>query len=309
MNMLRIGEAAKKYGVSNRTLRYWEESGILKSYRKENGYRYYDHENVSRIEQIALLRKLNLSITEIEKIFLANHYGKAVEILNAYLDEVKVNISIHESLALLVENLILHIRKSQNLEHLFLQLANETFELAEFNPLLTPKVKLPERKIVMENLNNVRIVRMPKMTVAAYCAVSVTPELDGSKIFDPFVIENRLHERSGFRSFGFNNPDPTTESPTYGYEQWVTIPEDFEVPAPFEKKVFSGGLYASISTQMNEIGERWEALGNWVANQEKYLCAFGEQPWLEELSMDYETFISDDVPANEKQLDLLYPIK
>ena len=58
--MLRIGEAAKTYGISNRTLRYWEDAGVLKSTRAENGYRYYDNENVVRINQIVLLRKLKM---------------------------------------------------------------------------------------------------------------------------------------------------------------------------------------------------------------------------------------------------------
>ena len=43
--MLRIGEAAKKYDISNRTLRYWEDMGILESKRTENDYRYYDDDN------------------------------------------------------------------------------------------------------------------------------------------------------------------------------------------------------------------------------------------------------------------------
>lgn len=42
--MLRIGEAAKRFDISNRTLRYWEEEGILRSARAENGrsYSYID---------------------------------------------------------------------------------------------------------------------------------------------------------------------------------------------------------------------------------------------------------------------------
>lgn len=40
--MLRIGEAAKKFDISNRTLRYWEEEGILNSTRTEKGYRFYE---------------------------------------------------------------------------------------------------------------------------------------------------------------------------------------------------------------------------------------------------------------------------
>jgi DNA-binding transcriptional MerR regulator len=52
--MLKIGEAAALYGVSNRTLRFWEDAGLLKSSRMENDYRYYDAQNLKRIEQILL---------------------------------------------------------------------------------------------------------------------------------------------------------------------------------------------------------------------------------------------------------------
>jgi len=304
--MLRIGEVAKKYDISNRTLRYWEESGILKSIRLDNGYRYYNDENVARINQIVLLRRLKMPIAEIEKLFMTNDYAVAIQILSDYLIDLKNKIQTHETLAIIVENLIIHIKQNQNIEQLFLQLADDTFQL---QPQHAPQIQLPERKIVMEKLQNVRIVKLPPMTVAAYCAVSATPEQDCSEIFDKFVLESNLIERSGYRSFGFNNPNPSEDSPIYGYEMWITIPEEFELPSPLEKKQFGGGLYASISTQMNEIGERWEALGNWVASQDKYDCAYHELPWLEELTMDYETFISENVPASEKQLDLLYPIK
>jgi len=302
--MLRIGEVAKKYDISNRTLRYWEDAGILKSTRLENGYRYYDEENVTRINQIVLLRRLDMPIAEIEKIFMTNDYKVAVEVLEAYLSDLDRNIQTRENLSSIIEHLIFHINQSQNMDQLFLQLANQT-------PIqhTALQIRLPERNVVMEKLQNVRIVKLPPMTVASYCAVSVTPEEDCGKVIDPFVLENNLHQKSGFRSFGFNNPDPSEDRPEYGYETWITIPEDMEVPLPLERKKFSGGLYASISTDMNQIGERWEALGNWVAAQDKYDCAFYDLPWLEELSMDYETFISKDVPSNEKQLDILYPIK
>ena len=70
--MLRIGEASKKYGISNRTLRYWEQAGVVKSIRADNGYRFFDSENVERINQILLLRKIKMPISDIERIFIAN---------------------------------------------------------------------------------------------------------------------------------------------------------------------------------------------------------------------------------------------
>jgi len=67
-------------------------------------------------------------------------------------------------------------------------------------------------------------------------------------------------------------------------------------------------LYASVSTQMNEIGERWKALHNWSTQNEKYEGDSSVQ-WLEETVMSYALFISEQTPDSEKQLDLLLPIK
>lgn len=52
----------------HRSLHYWEDTGILTCTRGENGYRYYDEENIRRIKQIVLLRKLRLSIPSICRI-------------------------------------------------------------------------------------------------------------------------------------------------------------------------------------------------------------------------------------------------
>ena len=69
--MLRIGDAAKRFNISNRTLRYREDEGILKSSRAENGYRFFDDENAMRIKQIVLLRKIKMPIADIEQVFIS----------------------------------------------------------------------------------------------------------------------------------------------------------------------------------------------------------------------------------------------
>ena len=311
--MLRIGEAAKIYGISNRTLRYWEDAGVLKSTRAENGYRYYDDENIAKINQIVLLRKLKMPIVDIERIFIADSYSVAIEVLNDYLANLKHNTAVYNSLAAIVENLLGNINMCRSIDEMFLHLEAQSEAIAAKHEL-SHQIKLSERTMTMEHLKsteplkNVRIMELPPMTVASYCVKSETPEKDCAEVFDKFVLENNLHKRSGHRSFGFNNPDPSEDSPIYGYELWITIPKDFEPPAPFIKKQFNGGMYASISAQMNEIGERWEALYKWSTQSEKYEGNFSAQ-WLEEQVMDYETFMSEQVPDSEKQLDLLLPVK
>ena len=271
--MLSIGSAAKRFDVSNRTLRYWEERGILKSARTENGYRYYDDENIVKIKQIVLLRRLEMSISSIEDIFVSNDVDVAARVLTNHLSNLRNQTSVYDSLAMLVEKLIHHIRSEGKLEHIFTYLELQCQDiLGEHEKIQNTLSERGNISIMTENkLRNVRIVRLPAMTVASYRAESATPENDCSVVFNKFVLENNLHKHSGFRFFGFNNPSPSDKNPVYGYEMWVTIPENFDVPAPLLKKHFEGGLYASISTHMNEIGERWQLLYDWCRNNAKGL--------------------------------------
>lgn len=65
------------------------------------------------------------------------------------------------------------------------------------------------------------------------------------------------------RVFGFNHPNPSHERPFYGYELWVTIPEEWDVPAPLVKKQFAGGLFAAHMITLDNFQE-WELLSRWV---------------------------------------------
>jgi DNA-binding transcriptional MerR regulator/quercetin dioxygenase-like cupin family protein len=47
--MLSIREAAKEVGVVPATIRNWEKQGIISSKRIENGYRVFDHEDITRM--------------------------------------------------------------------------------------------------------------------------------------------------------------------------------------------------------------------------------------------------------------------
>ena len=50
---LSIGEAAQRLGVSVRTLRHYDEIGLVKPTETgENGYRYYDREALALLQQV-----------------------------------------------------------------------------------------------------------------------------------------------------------------------------------------------------------------------------------------------------------------
>src|SRR5690606_36236170 len=52
---MRIGELARRAGVSTRTLRYYEEQGLLTPRRLPNGYRSYDEDAVEQVRRIRYL--------------------------------------------------------------------------------------------------------------------------------------------------------------------------------------------------------------------------------------------------------------
>ena len=66
--LLKIGEMARRAGVSVRTLHYYEEIGLLSSERTDSGHRLYDRVAIERLQQIRSLQHLGLSLSEIDAL-------------------------------------------------------------------------------------------------------------------------------------------------------------------------------------------------------------------------------------------------
>ena len=67
---IKIREVTARYNISARTLRYYEDAGLIQSARSSDyAYRLYDQEAIHRLEQILILRRLNISIKDIQRIF------------------------------------------------------------------------------------------------------------------------------------------------------------------------------------------------------------------------------------------------
>ena len=61
-----IAQVAKISGVTSRTLRHYDEIGLLKpAYVGANGYRYYEEDELLRLQQILVLRQLGMGLQEI----------------------------------------------------------------------------------------------------------------------------------------------------------------------------------------------------------------------------------------------------
>ena len=87
-----IGELARMVNLSQRTIRYYEEIGLLQSVRRiETGKRVYTDDDVRRLKFINRLKVLGLSLAEmvkLEKIYRTQRNNREViPKLLAILDE------------------------------------------------------------------------------------------------------------------------------------------------------------------------------------------------------------------------------
>jgi DNA-binding transcriptional MerR regulator len=322
MELQTISQVSKHFKISTRTLRYYEQIGLIQSTMKEDySYRTYDKDAILRLKQIIVLRKLRIPLKSIADILRTENTALAIEIFQQNLNEIGGEITALETIKSVIQSFIERL----NLKNAKLQLLDDESLLEIVDSLTTSKINFKEDK-TMDDLikanekltkltdRDVRIVYLPPSDVAAYQYEGDCPETRVGQVVDAFIRESNLAAiKPDMRHYGFNAPSPVDETGRHGYEMWVTIPDGFSVPQPLVKKHFEGGLYGA---HMIPIGafEEWELLVNWMNNNTKYEYRgsgdyrnmFGS---LEE-HLNYVNRVRlPDPEAEGLQLDLLVPIR
>ncbi|QDP72425.1 MerR family transcriptional regulator [Legionella israelensis] len=68
--MFKIGEVAKRTGVSIRSLRHYDSIGLLSpTGYSDSGYRLYNKQNLMRLQQIVALKQMGFSLKTIKEMF------------------------------------------------------------------------------------------------------------------------------------------------------------------------------------------------------------------------------------------------
>ena len=69
---MKINEVEQAIGITKKNIRFYEEAGLLAPSRGANGYRDYSQEDVTTLQQIKLLRRLDIPIEEIKRLQAGN---------------------------------------------------------------------------------------------------------------------------------------------------------------------------------------------------------------------------------------------
>ncbi len=62
---MRVGEISRRTGVSVRSVRYYEQSGLLQATRRPNGYRDFDPSTIERVRAIRDLLDSGFTVEEV----------------------------------------------------------------------------------------------------------------------------------------------------------------------------------------------------------------------------------------------------
>lgn len=97
---LRIGELAQTSGVPAKTIRFYEEIGLLPpALRAENGYRLYHAEDIGRLRFIRNARSLGFTLDDLKEVLALRDRGEAPCRYVAHLLEqkaVEIEERIHQ---------------------------------------------------------------------------------------------------------------------------------------------------------------------------------------------------------------------
>jgi DNA-binding transcriptional MerR regulator len=86
-------EAQQAYGLTARALRHYDEWGLVTPQRDQHNRRYFTAEAMAKLEWIAALRQVDLSLLDIAEILLAEDDGSGVDLALTKLAERQARLA------------------------------------------------------------------------------------------------------------------------------------------------------------------------------------------------------------------------
>src|SRR5256714_12769862 len=95
---LKVGELARRTGLTIRTLHHYDEIGLLKpSLRTESGHRLYGAGDVARLQQVVSLRQLGFSLEEVRDC-LGRPGFAPLEVIRLHVAKLREQIELQREL-------------------------------------------------------------------------------------------------------------------------------------------------------------------------------------------------------------------
>jgi DNA-binding transcriptional MerR regulator len=248
-NLVKITDLTTRLGLTARSLRYYEQVGLIESIRPPfEKYRFFDGKNVERLKQIIVLRKMQIPVRDIIRIYENADMSVVVETfvnrIHAIDDEIGALTELKritgEFLRTMTQNGVTHISA---LPLLYEQMDKQLTVLEERKPVTMAELEYVSDKLAKPL--NLSIVDLKPMRVLTSFLKPDTKVSDFSG-FSRFLQANGLsqtvsgsHERFEFQ----------TEA---GDVIMVRVPQDFVNDSEYLDYTFVGGLFAAAHVYLDE---------------------------------------------------------
>lgn len=116
MELQTISQVSRQLNVSTRTLRYYEQIGLITPQKKDNfSFRTYDPDTLVRIQQILFLRKLRIPLKQIREILEIENIAVTIQVFEENLSEIEEELTALSTIRRIIKTFIekLNVNASQ----------------------------------------------------------------------------------------------------------------------------------------------------------------------------------------------------
>lgn len=154
----KVGELARKTGLTVRTLHYYDEISLLSpSQRTEAGYRLYGGDDVVRLQQICSLRQLGFSLDEIRACLTRPDFAPP-RAIRLHIERLKEQIERQRGLCDLLEAIAAGLDAADDASaSLFLDMMEAVYAMETYyTPEQLAEIKARGEKIGQERIRQVK---------------------------------------------------------------------------------------------------------------------------------------------------------
>ena len=127
-----VKQIARLSGLSVRTLHFYDETGLLKpASRGDNGYRYYEKEQLLTLQQILFYRELGFELSMIQKIIADPKFDR-VAALRSHRDHLASESERTQVLIRTIDKTLAHLEKETPMKENEMYMGFDPVKMAEY---------------------------------------------------------------------------------------------------------------------------------------------------------------------------------
>jgi len=271
--LIKIRDISARYDITARALRYYEDMGLISSTRSDDyAYRMYDESAIVRLEQILILRKLNISIKDIQRVFSTSDSSVVLEVLGKKVKNIDDEVALLHELKEIVLDFIREIERASFTEgpdvmQLYDKAKEIETQLVSVDYIGKPSnvsrlIEITDK--LDSKIPDVMVVRIPE-----FRAVTVGEQTWEDMFADGGYMYQLWQREHLFKEVIFDCFDFLLS--VNDNAEWICAVKSDVTEAdvePFKLIDFSGGLYAmavSIDEDAESIRKVEEKVHRWVS--------------------------------------------